>query len=66
MQNSKRWLRAGPRYHNYFQPERTKALIITQDGLCPGLNVVIREIVMNLSYAYKVNEDDTNKYHMRF
>jgi len=21
MQNAKKWLRAGPRYHNYFSPE---------------------------------------------
>jgi len=29
LQNAKKWLRAGPRYHNYFSPEKTKALIIT-------------------------------------
>lgn len=29
MQNAKKWLRAGPRYHNYFSPEESKALVIT-------------------------------------
>lgn len=33
-----------------------KAAIVTCGGLCPGLNVVIREIVMSLSYNYKVKE----------
>ncbi|EAR97364.2 6-phosphofructokinase (macronuclear) [Tetrahymena thermophila SB210] len=56
IQNAKRWLRAGPRYHNYFRPDQSKVLIVTQDGLCPGLNVVIREIVMHLNYNYQVEQ----------
>ena len=40
----------------FFQPEDVKAAIITCGGLCPGLNVVIREIVMSLYYNYKVRE----------
>lgn len=55
MQNAKKWLRAGPRYHNYFKPQESKVMIVTQDGLCPGLNVAIREITMHLTYNYKVN-----------
>lgn len=27
---------------------------MTSDGLCPGLNVLIREITMQLNYNYKV------------
>lgn len=53
---AKRWLRAGPRKHNFFRPEEVKAAIVTCGGICPGINVVIREIVMSLSYNYKVKE----------
>jgi 6-phosphofructokinase 1 len=33
-----------------------KAAIVTCGGLCPGLNVVIREIVMTLHFIYEVKE----------
>lgn len=49
-----RWLRAGPRKYLYFEPEKVKAAIITCGGICPGINVVIREITMALYYNYKV------------
>lgn len=37
-------------------PNKVKAAIVTCGGLCPGLNVVIREIVMTLRYNYGVDE----------
>ncbi|KAH0941731.1 hypothetical protein HID58_001368, partial [Brassica napus] len=40
--------RAGPREKIYFRPEQVKAAIITCGGLCPGLNDVIRHIVITL------------------
>ncbi|KAH0777636.1 hypothetical protein KY290_009047 [Solanum tuberosum] len=40
--------RAGPREKTYFKPEEVKAAIITCGGLCPGLNDVIRQIVITL------------------
>ncbi|KAM7523792.1 hypothetical protein LguiA_013694 [Lonicera macranthoides] len=40
--------RAGPREKIYFKPEDVKAAIITCGGLCPGLNDVIRQIVITL------------------
>lgn len=46
----KRWLRAGPRKNNFFKSEDVKAVITTCGGICPGLNVVIRELVMSLYY----------------
>jgi 6-phosphofructokinase 1 len=46
--------RAGPRRHIAFKPEEVKACILTCGGLCPGLNVVIRELVMMLWYNYGV------------
>nr|XP_028950304.1 ATP-dependent 6-phosphofructokinase 5, chloroplastic-like [Malus domestica] len=40
--------RAGPREKIYFKPEAVKAAIVTCGGLCPGLNDVIRQIVITL------------------
>ncbi|EGR34352.1 phosphofructokinase, putative [Ichthyophthirius multifiliis] len=59
---SKRYLRAGPRKHNYFDPKNVKVAIVTCGGLCPGLNVVIREIYMCLYYNYGVREIYGIKY----
>lgn len=52
--NSLKFLRAGPRKELFFDPKEVKAAIVTCGGLCPGLNVVIREIVMSLWYNYGV------------
>jgi len=43
---------AGPRSNIYFNPPKTKAAIVTCGGLCPGINAVIRGIVMQLWYRY--------------
>lgn len=40
--------RAGPRENIYFRPEDVNAAIVTCGGLCPGLNDVIRQIVITL------------------
>ncbi|KAG0597842.1 hypothetical protein M758_12G024500 [Ceratodon purpureus] len=40
--------RAGPRSKIYFDPAEVKAAIVTCGGLCPGLNDVIRQIVLTL------------------
>jgi len=45
---------AGPREKLYFSPAKTHAAIVTCGGLCPGLNDVIRSIVMCLWYQYGV------------
>lgn len=45
---------AGPRQNIYFRPEKTRAGIVTCGGLCPGINNVIRSIVMTLHYRYGV------------
>ncbi|MBN1685274.1 MAG: ATP-dependent 6-phosphofructokinase [Spirochaetales bacterium] len=46
--------RAGPREKIYFNPGHTHAAIVTCGGLCPGLNDVIRAIVLCLWYRYGV------------
>lgn len=45
---------AGPRQKIFFDPANVHAAIVTCGGLCPGLNVVIRAIVMSLWYRYGV------------
>jgi 6-phosphofructokinase 1 len=35
---------AGPRARLFFDPKTTRAGIVTCDGLCPGLNNVIRSL----------------------
>lgn len=45
---------AGPRESIYFDPSKLKCGIVTCGGLCPGLNDVIRGIVMGLYYHYDV------------
>ncbi|MEK7827934.1 MAG: ATP-dependent 6-phosphofructokinase, partial [Thermodesulfobacteriota bacterium] len=39
---------AGPREKIFFDPSKTKATIVTCGGLCPGINDVIRSLVMEL------------------
>ncbi len=45
---------AGPRQHLYFDPFRAKAAVVTCGGLCPGINDVIRAIVMEAHHGYKM------------
>jgi 6-phosphofructokinase 1 len=46
--------KAGPREKIYFDPSKLKCGIVTCGGLCPGLNSVIRAIVLSLHQNYGV------------
>jgi len=46
--------RSGPRENVFFEGKNTTAAIVTCGGLCPGINNVIRSLVMNLHYFYDV------------
>jgi 6-phosphofructokinase 1 len=46
--------RAGPREKIFFDPSKLKCGIVTCGGLCPGLNDVIRAIVLSLFHHYGV------------
>jgi 6-phosphofructokinase 1 len=46
---------AGPREKIFFDPSKLKCGIVTCGGLCPGLNDVIRAIVLGLFYSYGVD-----------
>ncbi len=45
---------AGIRKKIYFDPSKLKCALVTCGGLCPGLNNVIRAIVLELYYRYRV------------
>ena len=47
-------LRAGPRDKIFFDSSKLKCAIVTCGGLCPGLNNVIRSVVLTLYHTYGV------------
>ena len=48
--------RAGPRKQIFYNPQGTRVGLVTCGGLCPGLNDVIRAIVMELYYHYRMTD----------
>jgi 6-phosphofructokinase 1 len=46
--------RAGARERLFFNPARTICAVVTCGGLCPGLNDVVRGLVLTLNYSYGV------------
>jgi 6-phosphofructokinase 1 len=57
--------KAGPRGKIYFKPSEVHAAVVTCGGLCPGLNNVIRAIVMCLWYRYGVRRISGARYGYR-
>ena len=53
---------AGPRRKIYFDPSKLRCALVTCGGLCPGLNDIIRSIVLELYFHYGVR----NIYGMRY
>ena len=47
---------AGARRRIFFDPSKTRAGIVTCGGLCPGLNDVIRALVLELNHLYGVKK----------
>ena len=45
----------GPRRRIFFDPAKTRVGIVTCGGLCPGLNNVIRALVLELTQHYRVS-----------
>ncbi len=54
--------KAGPREKIYFDPNKLKCAIVTCGGLCPGLNDIIRSVVLELYYCYGVKNIYGIKY----
>jgi 6-phosphofructokinase 1 len=53
---------AGPRKKIYFDPSKLRCALVTCGGLCPGLNDIIRAIVLELFYGYGVRNIYGFKY----
>ena len=53
---------AGPRENIYFDPSKLRCALVTCGGLCPGLNDIIRSIVLELYHHYHVR----NIYGIRY
>jgi 6-phosphofructokinase 1 len=47
---------AGPRAELFFDPSRVACGVVTCGGLCPGVNNVIRSLVLTLHYGYGVRQ----------
>lgn len=63
---SREFFRAGPRSELAFHPQnQVRACIVTCGGLCPGLNSVIRELVITLKLLYRVSKVDGIPYGYR-
>ena len=45
---------AGPREKIYFDPSKLRCALVACGGLCPGLNGIIRSVVLELYYGYGV------------
>lgn len=45
---------AGPRELLFFEPSKIRAGIVTAGGVCPGINDVVRALVLELSHRYGV------------
>jgi 6-phosphofructokinase 1 len=56
---------AGPREHIFFDPSKLKCALVTCGGLCPGLNDIIRSIVLELHYGYGVRNILGVRYGLR-
>jgi 6-phosphofructokinase 1 len=56
---------AGPREEIFFEPSQVHAAVVTCGGLCPGLNDVIRAIVMCIWYRYGVRKISGIRYGYR-
>jgi 6-phosphofructokinase 1 len=48
--------KAGPRARTFFDPARTRAAVVTCGGLAPGINNVVRALVLELHYKYGVRD----------
>jgi 6-phosphofructokinase 1 len=47
---------AGPRAKIYFNPSQTRTAIVTCGGLCPGINAVVRGLVLQLWFRYNCRD----------
>ena len=53
---------AGPRKEIYFDSSKLKCAVVTCGGLCPGINSVVRSVVLELYHIYGVHNIIGIKY----
>jgi 6-phosphofructokinase 1 len=53
---------AGPRERLFFEPRSVRAAIVTAGGVCPGINDVVRAIVLELRHRYGVESIHGYRY----
>jgi 6-phosphofructokinase 1 len=56
---------AGPRSQIFFDPSKLKCALVMCGGICPGLNDLIRSIVLELHYGYGVRNIFGVRYGLR-
>jgi len=56
---------AGPRRNIFFDPSKMRCAIVTCGGLCPGLNALIRAILLELYHGYNVKHIRGVRYGLR-
>src|SRR5512147_2122886 len=56
---------AGPREKLFFRPSEVRAAVVTAGGLCPGINEVVRSVVMTLHHHYGVGDILGIRYGLR-
>jgi 6-phosphofructokinase 1 len=56
---------AGPREKLFFRPSEVRAAVVTAGGLCPGINEVVRSVVMTLEHHYGVRDILGIRYGLR-
>jgi 6-phosphofructokinase 1 len=56
---------AGPREKLHFRPSEVRAAVVTAGGLCPGINEVVRSVVMTLEHHYGVSDILGIRYGLR-
>jgi 6-phosphofructokinase 1 len=56
---------AGPREKLWFRPSEVRAAMVTAGGLCPGINEVVRSVVMTLHHHYGVRDILGIRYGLR-
>lgn len=57
--------KAGPREKIYFSPAQLRCALVTCGGLCPGLNDIIRAVVLELYHCYGVRNIRGIRYGLR-
>lgn len=58
-------MKGGPRRKIFFDPSKLRCALVTCGGLCPGLNNVIRSVVLTLHHAYGVQNILGIRYGLR-